>query len=453
MKNLYLLPLPPRHELRAARDRYVHRDTRRLPPNRIVVAGLTATLIGVLALTATPAAALHYLEPEESISDLLVEMSVQHREEKEKKEKEGGREWAIVPQVGYGPETSFVIGAKFTDRNILSSGATFDLDAVYAIEGQQGLTVGLASPTSITDRFPLIIRASYKLDPKRRFFGLGNNKQGPDQVSRHELQRLGGDVTLGWRVLNNLSLNAQGGAWQQDVRRGDGIDEEPPTIEAFPNLPGIDGGIMVPIAVSLVYDERWTVTRPTKGWRFLLKASYDIGEFHFARIIGDLSYLYPLFDERLVLGARLGGHWIPDDLADGVPFWALADLGGEYQHRGYFPYRFLGTSSVIGSAEARVKLFDFNFFSLWQVVVDGVGFGEVGRVFIKDSDLVALEGGTSACPLPGGIDCSLSQTDHLPISYGGGLRFGLDDAILARIDVGFSDEETALIYLTFGHTF
>jgi hypothetical protein len=29
----------------------------------------------------------------------------------------------------------------------------------------------------------------------------------------------------------------------------------------------------------------------------------------------------------------------------------------------------------------------------------------------------------------------------------------LGDAILARIDVGFSNEETALVYLTFGHIF
>jgi hypothetical protein len=34
--------------------------------------------------------------------------------------------------------------------------------------------------------------------------------------------------------------------------------------------------------------------------------------------------------------------------------------------------------------------------------------------------------------------------------YGAGVR---GDAILARIDVGFSNEETALVYLTFGHIF
>jgi len=38
-------------------------------------------------------------------------------------------------------------------------------------------------------------------------------------------------------------------------------------------------------------------------------------------------------------------------------------------------------------------------------------------------------------------------------SYGGGLRIGLSEALVARIDVGFSDEERGLVYLDFGQTF
>jgi hypothetical protein len=38
-------------------------------------------------------------------------------------------------------------------------------------------------------------------------------------------------------------------------------------------------------------------------------------------------------------------------------------------------------------------------------------------------------------------------------SYGGGTRIALGEALVARIDVGFSDEETGLVYLTFGDPF
>jgi len=34
-----------------------------------------------------------------------------------------------------------------------------------------------------------------------------------------------------------------------------------------------------------------------------------------------------------------------------------------------------------------------------------------------------------------------------------GVRVGFSEAMVVRIDVGFSDEETGLVYLTFGHSF
>ena len=75
--------------------------------------------------------------------------------------------------------------------------------------------------------------------------------------------------------------------------------------------------------------------------------------------------------------------------------------------------------------------------------VDGVGFTDVGRVFIDSQDL-ASEG-----PVEGG----LVTTNDVPVSYGGGLRLAFSEAIVARLDVAFSNEETGLVYLTFGHLF
>jgi alpha-D-ribose 1-methylphosphonate 5-triphosphate synthase subunit PhnG len=43
--------------------------------------------------------------------------------------------------------------------------------------------------------------------------------------------------------------------------------------------------------------------------------------------------------------------------------------------------------------------------------------------------------------------------DKMRFSYGGGVRFALGKATIARVDVGFSDEEMGLVYLVFGHTF
>jgi hypothetical protein len=100
---------------------------------------------------------------------------------------------------------------------------------------------------------------------------------------------------------------------------------------------------------------------------------------------------------------------------------------------------------VLATVEYRLKLLDFPFFDLWQVRIDGVAFGETGRVFI-DADDVENQFRLD--------DKFLSRLiDNFKYSYGGGIRIALGKAILARIDVGFSDEESALVYLAFSHTF
>jgi outer membrane protein assembly factor BamA len=124
---------------------------------------------------------------------------------------------------------------------------------------------------------------------------------------------------------------------------------------------------------------------------------------------------------------------------DDVPFYNLTYLGGDDTLRGFFIERFLGTSRVLATFEYRLKLLDFQLFGLWEVRIDGVGFVETGRVFIDGDD-------------GNGAFLSRSVKDW-QLSYGGGVRMALGQAILARIDVGFSEEESALVYLSFDHPF
>jgi outer membrane protein assembly factor BamA len=130
-------------------------------------------------------------------------------------------------------------------------------------------------------------------------------------------------------------------------------------------------------------------------------------------------------------------HFVGD--LDDVPFYNLTYLGGDDTLRGFFSERFLGTSRVLATFEYRLKLLDFQFFDLWEVRIDGVAFVETGRVFVDgdDADRAFLS----------------RQVKDWQLSYGGGVRMALGQAILARIDVGFSEEESALIYLSFNHPF
>jgi hypothetical protein len=97
------------------------------------------------------------------------------------------------------------------------------------------------------------------------------------------------------------------------------------------------------------------------------------------------------------------------------------------------------------NGDYRLKVLDFHFFDWWRVRIDGVAFGDMGRVFLDDTDL-SNEFDVNNDLLP-------RVFGDFRDSYGGCVRIALGDAILARIDVGFSNEEIGLVYLTFGHIF
>ena len=182
-----------------------------------------------------------------------------------------------------------------------------------------------------------------------------------------------------------------------------------------------------------------------RGGMLILKVIHTnkalLSDFEYTRSIGDADCLRSFSEGRYDLGLRVNGEWIdaPDEQ---VPFWELAELGGQDTLRGFFPNRFLGKGRVLLNGEARLRIFDF--FDLWNVHIDGVVFGDGGRVFLDRED---LEGDFQL----GDIADSIIHT--FQYRYGADLRFKLSQAPVARVDAGFSDEETGLVYLSFGQTF
>lgn len=403
----------------------------------------------VVALTlarATPAAAIDRLENDEAVAQLLV--TPPPAADDEPLESAAERRWALLPQLGYGPDTGPLAGLKATHRDLLRSGTTLDVDGVYALNGQQSYSVTVGSPFLLDNRLLLMARAYYFLDPQREFFGLGNNDQGPTPASTNLIQDAGGSFTIGWRPWERLALSLQIGVRDVGIRNGERDGDIPFTPVRFPDLPGIDGGTVVPIGLSLVWNNRDDLLRPTRGWRAILKALHTNGafgsDFEYSQFIVDLGYLRSFFDDQVVLALRMNGEYIQAP-PERVPFWELSVLGGDDTLRGFFPYRFLGTSRVLLNAEVRFPIVEFDFFDLWHVDVDGVAFADSGRVFIDDDDLAE-----EFTPDDELLSRIISDFQY---DYGGGLRIALSNALVARIDVGFSDEETALVYLEFGQTF
>lgn len=402
--------------------------------------------------------AIEELITEEDISELLV-LPSKHGQESEKADE---RQWAVLPQLGYGPDSGPVVGAKFTDRDIYGSGMTLDLDGTYAaLNSQEHYGVKLNQPHLANDQFLVTLFGKYRYDPEREFFGLGNNRRGPAPAATYEYQDIFGVGAIGWRPIKRVSLNFSVMVRDYQIGRGSrkhsacgGVKPCPFLVQSdgFPNLPGIKGGNTNPFSLSLVYNGRDEIVRPTQGWRVILKVSHTnthlLSDYEFTRLIGDAGYLYPFFDKRVVVGLRGHALWM-DGPPGKIPFWELADLGGADTLRGFFPRRFLGERRLLANLEVRGLLTEFDFYRLWHVRIDGVVFGEGGRVFLERHELAneyhAIPQNT--------LIRNLQLVNHVQYSYGGGVRIALSSALVARLDVGFSDEEKGLFYLTFGQTF
>jgi outer membrane protein assembly factor BamA len=420
-----------------------------------VLAVLAVVLLGGIRR----AGAIEELETEEDISDLLPQRFLSATQA----QNPARRQWAVLPEFGYGPDTGPLLGGKFTHRNLFGSETVADAEATFALNEQQSYSLLVAQPDLADGHLLLALRAKYNLDPERRFFGLGNNDQGPAPASVHEFQEAFGGLTLGWRPYPRLALNFTVALRNVRIRHGERLDgcEEtdqqgnivtlspcPFTGDAFPDLPGVNGGEANRLALSLVWNGRDDIVRPTRGWRAILKVIHTnralASDFQFTRYIADLGYLRALSHGRYVAGLRVDGEWIEAPPGD-VPFWELAELGGEDTMRGFFPYRFLGKGRALMNGELRFLLTQFDFYKLWHVKLDGVVFGDGGRVFIDNSDL------QDEFKLNSGL---LSRiVSDFQYSYGGGVRIALGEALVARIDAGFSNEEIGLVYLSFGQTF
>lgn len=405
--------------------------------------GVAIVVMGVAFAAGTIAEAIERLEVEQEIAQILPQKKAPPGEGAD--DPLGERSWALLPQIGFGPQTGILGGLKFVDRNLLGNRTTFDLEGFYSQNSQRLVRLTVASPPLLDDRLMVLFRGAYVKDPQRRFWGLGNNDQGSDPASVNGIEDIRAGLTFAWRPFERLSFNLESGWRRVNINAGHGLDNLPDTQDAFPNLTGIGGGDVSPLALSLVWTSRDDIFNPTEGWRLILKALHtnrDLGsDFEFSQFIGDLGFVYSFFDDRVTLAARANGEQIlgPDSA---VPFWELAELGGDDTLRGYFPMRFLGTGRVVVNTELRFPLFDFDFFDLWRVKIGGVAFGDTGRVFISEQAIRDEEG-----------DSARSEVNRYRWDYGGGLRISLSEALVARIDVGFSEEETALVYLAFGQTF
>lgn len=427
--------------------------------NSLCLHWLLPVLMIALSLPA-PSYAGPDLDTENSISQFMIQSAspslsgpnVGKGQTVEKRAKTHNGQSAILPQIGVNPSEGLLVGAEYANRNFTSDHLSIDTGAVYALRGQREFNGTLIVPRLFTlfgRPVMNLVELKYFSDPTKEFFGLGNNNVGPNPLSTHEIRRYNALETLGWRLTPRLTIALTAGFNQVSISKGERDENNDPyTVDLFPNLVGIHGGMTNPVALSLVYDDRKDLTRPSRGWNVFAKVQHVgpelASDYRYTRFVVSASYLYPIFNRRHILGLRIKGQYM-DAATRKLPFFELPTLGGSETMRGYYKDRFRGQSDLLFTLEYRQFLADFNFYNIWHVRLDGVLFGDAGRVFLNARDRQNTFRINS--------DLIPRVFQKFRYDYGGGLRIALGQALVARVDAGFSKEEKGLVYLTFGQTF
>jgi outer membrane translocation and assembly module TamA len=166
---------------------------------------------------------------------------------------------------------------------------------------------------------------------------------------------------------------------------------------------------------------------PTRGvdWRTEFTALQGLNKNAkgLTRLVSNLN-LYAVLSEpsKLLATIHIGGGHI---FSDNYEYFQALTLGGDSYLRGYRANRFAGSTMAYGSAELKVKLFDFNAY-----VVKGdfglVGFNDVGRVWVKNE-----------------------ASDKWHHGYGGGIYLVPFNTLMVSFVTAFSEEDQ-LFNLTLG---
>jgi hypothetical protein len=182
------------------------------------------------------------------------------------------------------------------------------------------------------------------------------------------------------------------------------------------DVPGSQGATSCGAGIAFSWDTRDNIFFPGRGSFHQLE--YTVfggvlgGDYAYQRAVLDLRTFLPIGSTLLglqVYGMAVGGT---------PPFWRLALLGGDYIMRGYYLGRYRDNFTIASQAEYRA-------------------------MFLGPLGAAAFLGAGAVAPRPGAF-----RSDQIRPSYGGGLRYMLDqkEKLTLRVDVGFGSGTSGIYF-------
>ena len=239
------------------------------------------------------------------------------------------------------------------------------------------------------------------------FYGFGNNtpEVAPKSFYRVHRSDFSGGLGLGWGLTSNPRFRL-GVRVQHSITDLDDESQDPtaPIVEEAPL--GVDDFGAAGLVSSFEWNDLDYPMLPTRGGRVrmdggLYPVTWSTGTGAYGSAgLQAAWFLSPGKQTSFTLVARGAGRVAFGD----YPYFEAAYLGGVRSLRGFPANRFAGDASVLGSAEARLRL--FNTFILVPGQLGVFGVTDVGRVFLED-------------------DSSGEDVERWHSDFGGGLYYGV----------------------------
>jgi outer membrane protein assembly factor BamA len=325
-----------------------------------------------------------------------------------------------LPVIFYTPETRFGFGA---------SGIylfNFKTDSLFAQKSSVNLGFAYTQNKQVLFYLPFNLflkNRAYQLYGELgyniffyNFYGTGNNQ--PDNF----VERYGVEFPrLRITAVKKIAKNFYGGfRYAYDKFSLFKLDTSGQLIKG--TIPGSKGGIVSGLGLVTIYDSRNNVFNPDRGWWGELVIYHDDpltgSTFNYTRIALDVCKFFHYKENILALNA----YSIYSD--SDVPFFQMANLGGQKKMRGFYEGRYRDNNALVFQAEYRRHLF-------WLLGV--TVFADAGQVAYRYDRF---------------------NGKNWRYTYGAGLRLMMDKAqkINLRIDFGVGNNKI-LPYFTIGEAF
>lgn len=308
----------------------------------------------------------------------------------------------------------FALGPEYR-RNFLNDQIIFHGSARGSLTKAYLMDLGLEAPQMADNRVFADVHATHFDYPRVEYYGPGPKSQERGR-SVYRLEDTAFDIRGGVRPWRRFSIGVTGRYLLVNV--GPGIHDEfgsADKIYTEATTPGISKQTNFLRAGAFAqFDYRDNPGRPRWGGNYIAQVfTYSDRELHrnsFNRLDLEAQQYVSFFNGRRTLALR-GRSILTDTRRDQVvPFYLQPYLGGGDDLRGFAPFRFYDSNSILFNAEYRWAVFNG---------LDMALFADAGKVFHRLSEW----------------NVHRMQTD-----FGFGFRPYMSGRVAARIDVGFSHE-------------